>query len=148
MTLLAPHPMGVPAPAPTPISAPFWDGCRRLELRYQRCGNGHAVFSPAAACRACMSMELTWETSAGHGHVYSYTTVWRPPTPAFAVPYVAAIVELDEGYQMLANIVGCDHRSVRIGMPVLVEFHAISEERLLPYFAPMRDAEHVQPSVS
>lgn len=136
MTLLEPHPPGTPAPTPTVISAPFWEGCRRHELRYQRCGNGHAVFDPASRCRTCTSAVLTWKTSAGVGHVYSFTTIWRAPTSAFRPPYVAAIVELAEGYAMLANIVGCHHDEVAIGMPVAVEFHPISDAITLPYFSP------------
>jgi uncharacterized OB-fold protein len=134
--MLEPHPLGVPTPTPTEISTPFWDGCRRHELRYQRCDHGHVVFDPASRCRTCTSDVLTWETSAGVGHVYSYTTIWRAPTPAFRTPYVAAIVELEEGYCMLANIVGCNHDEVSIGMSVGVEFHPISDAVTLPYFSP------------
>jgi uncharacterized protein len=83
-----------------------------------------------------MSPDLAWETSAGNGSVYSYTTIWRPQTPEFATPYVVAVVQLDEGYSMIANVVGCDDAAVSVGMPVQVEFHPISNEITLPYFAP------------
>ena len=43
-------------------------------------------------------------SAPGLGEVYSWTTVWRPQTPAFSVPYVAVIVELDEGFWLLANM--------------------------------------------
>jgi uncharacterized OB-fold protein len=134
MTTLLPHPPGVPAPTPTPLSVPFWEGCERHELRFQRCVNGHPVFQPATLCRMCASAELAWETSAGVGRIYSFTTIWRPPDPTFAVPYVAAIVELDEGYRMLANIVGCDHTDVVVGARVRVEFHPLSDAITFPYF--------------
>ena len=49
--------------------------------------------------------------------------VWRPQTPAFGVPYVPAIVDLDEGWRGLSCIVGCEHDAVTVGMRVRVEFH-------------------------
>ena len=137
MTHLLPHPMGVPAPRPTSISKRFWEGCGRGELLFQRCGSGHIVFNPARRCRICLSDALTWERSAGTGHVYTWSLVWRPQTPEFRTPYAASIVALDEGYQMVANIIGCDHEDVRVGMRVAVEFHPISDGIVLPYFAPV-----------
>jgi uncharacterized OB-fold protein len=62
--------------------------------------------------------------------------VWRPQTPAFEVPYVVAIVDVDEGYQMMTNIVGCKPDDVRVGMRVEVEFRRMSDEITLPYFRP------------
>jgi uncharacterized protein len=137
VTVLQPHPPGIPVPRPTPVSAPFWDGCRRGELLYQRCEDCRVpVFNPAPACRRCLSSRLTWERSAGRGGVYSWSTVWRPQRPAFAVPYTAAIIDIDEGYQMLANIIGCIAEDITCGMRVAVEFHPIGEGFVLPYFSP------------
>ena len=68
--------------------------------------------------------------------VYSHTVVHRPPNPAFAVPYTVVIVELEEGFHMLSNLVDCEPGSVRIGMPVEVCFEKVSEEISLPRFRP------------
>jgi uncharacterized OB-fold protein len=139
MTLLRPHPEGIPAPVPSALSRPFWEGCQRGELLFQRCPNGHAIFIPAPICRQCLSADLKWERSAGKGHVYSWSVVWRPPSPKYQVPYAAAIVALDEGYAMIGNVIGCDHESVSAGLSVLVEFHPIGNGLYLPYFAPSGD---------
>ena len=136
--MLKPHPEGIPVPVPSLISQPFWDACNRGELVFQRCNNcGAAVFNPAPICRRCTSRDLTWTTSNGTGSVYSWTTIWRPQTPAFVVPYVAAIVDVDEGYQMVANIVECEAEDIFAGMPVGVEFHSIGSDMSLPYFHPL-----------
>lgn len=138
MTRLEPHRAGVPLPRPTVVSKPYWEGCARGELIYQRCGDCRAaIFAPAATCRRCLAKRLTWELSAGLGRIYSWSTVWRPQSPAFATPYVAAIVDLDEGYQMLANVVGCTPEEVSVGLRVAVEFHPIGEGFVLPYFSPV-----------
>ncbi|MFC9516533.1 Zn-ribbon domain-containing OB-fold protein [Nocardiaceae bacterium NPDC056970] len=136
-TVLAPQREGIPLPEPTVLSQPFWDGCVVGELRYQRCtACGRAEFDPNKLCRGCGADTLDWQVSAGRGTVYSYTEVTRPQTPAFTSPYVVVIVELDEGYHMVSNIIGCVPADVRIGLPVAVEFHEIEHGVVLPYFAP------------
>jgi uncharacterized OB-fold protein len=72
------------------------------------------------------------------GSVYSFTIVWRPQMPAFVVPYVPVIVTMDEGWDIMSSLVGCEPDDARIGMPVAVEFHPTSAGITLPYFAPAR----------
>ncbi len=137
MTMLHPHPVGVPAPNPSPESIPYWEGCRLGELRYQRCDAcGRPNFGPGLACRWCHSRELSWVAGSGLGAVYSWTIVWRPQTPAFPVPYAPAIVRLDDGYDILSALIGLDHTEITAGLPVAVEFHPLSEAITLPYFRP------------
>jgi len=135
---LVPQPAAIPAPTPSPLSQHYWDACARGELLFQRCGNcGKPNFDPALLCRHCGSRDLTWEQSAGNGTVYSWTVVWRPQQPSFVVPYAPAIVDMDEGYRMLANVVGCDVADLAVGMRVAVEFHPVSDGFAIPYFRPV-----------
>jgi hypothetical protein len=137
VTLLVPQTGEIPGPYPSELSQPYWDGCARGELLFQRCAScGRATHTPAMICAHCTSHELAWEASAGNSSVYSWTTVWRPQTPAFVVPYQPIIVDVDEGFQMLSNLIGCEHDAVHIGMRVTVEFHAIADGTMLPYFRP------------
>ena len=62
--------------------------------------------------------------------------MWRPQTPAFTVPYTAIIVDVDEGWQMLSNLVDCDDDAVHVGMRVEVVFHPLAGGPTLPYFRP------------
>jgi len=119
------------------VSQPFWDGCAAGELRFQRCGScATALFDPTLRCRACGGADLRWEASAGRGTVGSWSTVWRPQTPAFTVPYVVALVGLDEGCDLVSNLVGCDVADVRTGLRVHVVFHGVRDGVVLPYFRP------------
>ena len=138
MTLLTPQIGDIPKPYPTIISQRYWDGLRYGELLFQRCGACNGIsHTPAVVCAHCNARDqLTWERSAGTGTVYSWTTLWRPQTPAFAVPYTALIVDLDEGWHILSNLVGCEHDAVEIGMRVEVVFHPIDDQITLPYFTP------------
>jgi hypothetical protein len=72
---------------------------------------------------------VAWEQASGAGTVYAFSVVHRNDLPPFneRVPYVAAIVELDEGPRMMTNVVDCDVEDVRVGMAVQVTFWAIDD---------------------
>ncbi|MFI5953899.1 Zn-ribbon domain-containing OB-fold protein [Cryptosporangium sp. NPDC051539] len=121
-----------PLPRPTALSQPFWDGCLDGRLLVQRCANcARCFFIPSAFCPHCLDTRYEWIESSGLGHVVTCTVVWRPPTPAFEPPYVVAVVRLEEGYEMLTNIVGA---AAPIGSDVRVRFHRESDEITLPFF--------------
>lgn len=136
MTSDALRPQRGPVPhAGSHLSAPFWAGCRAGQLRYQRCAAcGLANFPPSEYCRQCLSGELSWEPGSGRGEIYSWTVVHRPVTAEFDPPYAPAIVTLDEGYQMLTNVVGVATADLKVGLRVRVEFHAVGPDVTLPYF--------------
>ena len=72
--------------------------------------------------------------SSGKGVIYSCTTVHRPQRREFDVPYTVAIVELEEGWHMLSNVIERPHEEIEIGMPVEVSFVKMSDEITLPMF--------------
>ena len=53
------------------------------------------------------------------------------------LPYVLAMVDLEEGIRMMTKIVRCDPESVHIGMDVEVVFEDITEQHALPLFKPV-----------
>jgi hypothetical protein len=75
---------------------------------------------------------------SGCGRVYSFTIVRRAMNPAFAedVPYVYAIVELEEGPRLMTNVVGCPPESVRVDMPVKAVYDRVTPEHTLLKFEP------------
>ena len=128
-----------PLPAPSAVSAPFWDGLKSGELRLQRCAEcQHYVFYPRSVCPHCLSERLDWITASGRGKVYSCTIVRRAMNPAFAedVPYVFAIVELAEGPRITTNIVNCAPDDVRVDMPVKATYDNVTPEMALLKFEP------------
>ena len=128
-----------PAPQPTELSRPFWDACRDHRLIVQQCGEcGTYVFIPQAFCPACLSTDLRWVESRGTGTIVTFTVVWRPQTPAFDVPYVVAVVRVDEGYEMVTNVVDADPDDVRIGAAVAVCFVDVDFNVTLPCFTLVR----------
>ncbi|MGD9995684.1 MAG: Zn-ribbon domain-containing OB-fold protein [Ilumatobacteraceae bacterium] len=126
-----------PLPRPTALSTPFWDACREHRLIVQRCTScATFVFVPQEFCPSCLGTGLEWVESNGVGTIVTFTVVWRPQTPAFDVPYVVAVVRLDEGYEMMTNIVDVEPDEVAIGAAVTVRFVELPGEVTLPCFAP------------
>lgn len=128
-----------PLPEITAESRPFWEGCRRHELLVQRCrACGARQHYPRSVCGSCWSDNLEWLPSAGRGTVYSFTVTHRTQARGFKdeLPYVLAWVELEEGVQMLTNLVGCDPATLTVGMPVRVTFEDVASEISIPRFTP------------
>ena len=126
-----------PRPLPGPDDAPFWDWCRRHELRLQRCDDcGTFRFHPRPRCPECRSAAATWTRVAGTGTVASFTVIHPPVLPAFAdrVPYNAVVIQLDEGPFMVSNLVGVDDADLTTGLPVEVTFVDLDDTLTLPQF--------------
>ena len=121
-------------------TAPYWEGCREGELRLQRCAACAGLqFYPRLLCSHCGARELTWAVASGNGRVRSFTIVRRAVSAAYEqdVPYVVALIELQEGPTMMSNVVGCDPEAVEIGMPVRVTFERWTDEISMPLFQPV-----------
>lgn len=128
-----------PLPKWTSWSRPFWEAARRHELVIQRCGACHqAVFFPKAFCPHCLGRGLGWERASGGGTIYSFTVVRNNPPSAFLhdVPFVIAIIELEEGVRLMSNVVQCDPETLRCGQAVEVMFEDVTTEVSLPKFRP------------
>ncbi|MCC5988548.1 MAG: Zn-ribbon domain-containing OB-fold protein [Pararhodobacter sp.] len=109
----------------TPETQGFWEGCAAGELRLQRCNDCSAwQFPPRAFCQTCRSNALSWEPVTGRGRLASFTEVHRAPLPEMreAVPYLLALVELEEGPMMMSNLVDTDASRLRLGMALEAVF--------------------------
>lgn len=113
-----------PLPGLNDLTRPFYDACARGELHLQRCNDCQAwVFYPRHWCTACYSPSLQWQAVSGEGELFSYSVVSYAPYPCYDdVPYVLATVRLQEGPQIMTNLIDCDPSQVRVGMAVRVTF--------------------------
>jgi uncharacterized OB-fold protein len=118
-------------------TAPYWDGCRRGELLFQRCqGCCEAVFHPRALCPYCLSDDLDWTASAGKGAIYSFTVQYVPLRPA-GEPYrprLLGIAALDEGFHMFAEFVAEAPATPAVGARLEVFFDPVADDLVLPKF--------------
>ena len=114
-----------------PIAAPFWDWCRRHELRLQRSrSSGRWIFPP----RPHYAGDFDWGPVCGRGRVFTFVVVRPPFLPALAhkVPFVIAVVELDEGPRLVGAILDCPIDEVKSGMAVEVVYEDLTERVTLP----------------
>ena len=100
---------------------------RHWRLRKQRyslvgevCGHCQAkVFPPRDICPECGEEAKTLYTFSGRGEVYSYTTVFEAPAGfQEGAPYTVAMVRLEEGPLVTAQLTDLQDKQVEIGMPV------------------------------
>jgi hypothetical protein len=129
-----------PKPRPAPESLPYWQAAKEHRLALPKCEDCDKFwFPPSRACPHCLSMNVSFQTVSGRGKVFSFVTFHRVYRPAFAqdVPYVVALVELEEGPRVLTNILGISHEDVRCEMPVEVVFDDYDDEISIPKFRPL-----------
>ena len=133
-----------PLPVEDADSAAFWAGCRNRELLFQRCSQCSTVRCPARPyCHNCQSRAFEMIKSSGKGLLYSWIVVRHPvPKEVYAadVPYLVALIDMDEGVRMASNIVGCKPDDVRAGMALQVVFEQVTPEITLPKFQPAESA--------
>lgn len=128
-----------PLPTVAGETKAFWDSCRRGQLVIQYCdGCDEYQWYPRGICADCWGESVRWVQSSGRGTVWTYTVTYQNRTPGFAemVPYVLALVELEEGVRMFTNIIDCNPRDVHIGMAVEVTFQTATPQLTIPYFKP------------
>ncbi|SMD22919.1 Zn-ribbon domain-containing OB-fold protein [Kibdelosporangium aridum] len=130
-----------PKPAPRGEEQIYFQAATENRLTYQTCDTcGSTVFYLRAVCPHCGSESLRLRDSAGVGKVYSYTVQHRAGHPYFAdrTPMTLALVDLDEGFRLLADLVDVDE--VAVGMPVEVVFHELDHDLTLPHFRRVKES--------
>lgn len=133
------HQKPLPNPLHRETSRPFWEAARRHELSLPRCRRCDRVFwYPREVCPHCLSSEIDWVAVSGRGRLHSYTVIHQPANPAFQpdVPYIYAMVELEEGPRLIANLVGCRPEEARIDLPLVAVYDDVTPEVTLVQFRP------------
>ena len=117
--------MVIPIPMLSEDNVAFWSGGRHGHLNIMHCSDcGWWWHPPSPRCPSCYADNVSAQSVSGRGRIYSYTINRRAWEPDLLVPYVIAVVELDEqsGLRLLTNVIDCDVEEVAIGLPVEVAF--------------------------
>lgn len=129
-------------------SRDFWDGARTHALVVGYCAGCRRYQHPSVVwCASCRN-EVVARSVSGDGHVVAVTVNHHRWTDWLELPYVVAIVTLDDapGVRLTTNIVACEPEDVVIGLSVRVRF----VERaglVVPAFAPRDDDRQVGSAV-
>jgi uncharacterized protein len=127
-------------PRPSSYSRPFWEATRAKKLLIQYCPRtGQYQFFPRPSSLFTGARDLEWREVSGRGEIFSYTVAHRGPGAFHGhEPYLIVTVTLDVGVNVIADLVHCGLDEVRIGMPVVPFWHALSNGTHLLLFEPDR----------
>jgi uncharacterized protein len=124
-------------------SAAFFDAAARGQLLVKKSAVSGTVLAPEARTDpTCGSSDLAPCAVSGDGTLVSWTVVHRPPLPLLAasVPYVSAIVELDEGPWLIVRLLADDPEQLHAGVRVQARFQRSGEAdeqgEVVPVFEP------------
>jgi len=118
-------------------SRPFWDAAREHRFLVARCGScGRAHHYPRPFCPFCWSGDVSWEDASGRATLYTYSTVYMNDLFPFKdkLPYIAAVVDLEEGPRVMTRLVDVKDTDLRIGMPLVVDYEQLTDEITAPVF--------------
>ena len=119
--MIGPYELGLTETSPE--TAGFWEGVASGELRIKRCANcGRHLHPRRIFCPQCSSHDLKWLTASGEGTVYTFSTLYRSPSPEFEAPYTNGIVQLAEGVHLFGRLIGKEPDQIAIGDMVTVGF--------------------------
>jgi uncharacterized OB-fold protein len=131
----------VPLPALDQENAAFWTAGQRGELLIHRCAHCRAwLHPPAPICRVCLSTAVSPERVSGRGDVLTYTVNRQQWVRDMPVPFVLAVVVLDEDprLRLTSRLVDVEPEDVGVGLRVEVVFEQV-EDVWLPLFRPAGD---------
>ncbi|BAK68179.1 hypothetical protein SLG_35040 [Sphingobium sp. SYK-6] len=123
-----------PLPVERSFSRPFWDATRerRLLLQYDRVAQAFQFYPRPTSIYTGRASTLEWREVSGEGSIFSYTIARRARPPFRGnEPFWLALVTLDEGVNVMANVIQCAPGQMQIGM------------RVLPHWAPLSDGRHL-----
>lgn len=117
-------------------NAYFFEGTANRELRIQKCNAcGVLRHPPGPACPDCGALDRGWVTAKGEGTVFSYVVHHAPQVPGKQLPLVIALVDLDEGVRMVAEVTGVPPegpQGLKIGERLVVDWNVVDDELTLP----------------
>ena len=116
----------------------FFESAERGALEAPYCNDcSEYYFYPRAFCPRCWSEDVEYRAVSGFGTIWSHTIVRfaHGAAQSWPVPYVVALVTLDEGIRLMGNVVDCPFDSVHAKMRVAIAYRQIGD-RVLPVWTP------------
>lgn len=126
-------------PVVTPENERYWHSARAHALELPYClGCEQSFYPPQHRCPRCLSDRIDWQPVGGRARVYSWIVMHQVYDPSFRdrAPYLVAVVKLDEGPQLVTNLVRCPPDAVRLGLAVRAVYEDVTDDIALVYFTP------------
>jgi uncharacterized OB-fold protein len=126
-------------------SRPFWDAAKERRFLIARCRScRHAHHYPRPFCPFCWSEDVEWADATGEATLYTYSTVYVNDLYPFRemVPYIAAVVDLEEGPRVMTRLVNVEAGDLRVGMSLVADFEVLTDDLTVPVFRPATVFRH------
>ena len=123
------------------FSRPFWEATRERKLLLQYCpATGRYQFYPRPVSLFTGCTDIEWREVSGRGEVFAYTVahVARPPF-AGHTPFLIATVTLDEGVNIVGDVINCSMEEIAVGMRVRPAWAPLPDGTNLLLFEPDHD---------
>ena len=136
------EPKKVSRPLPRPNiymkTGPFWEAAKERKLLLQYCADTKQYqWLPRPVSIFTGKRNLEWREASGKGTLYTWTNTLAPwPGHEDRLPYVCALVDLEEGVRVLANLINYDLSKLRDGLPVKLTWETLSQDFEYPVFEP------------
>ena len=103
---------------------------QRYRLEAGKCKQcGHISFPPRLVCPKCKSKNFETVQLSREGKILTFTIIRVGPDKfSKETPYVVAIIELNDGVRLTAQVADCDIDKVAIGDKVKLVFRKIQDE--------------------
>lgn len=112
----------------------FWEGAKAGELRIQKLPDGTLRHPPVPAIWQDKTEPVDYVVASGKGTVFSFVVHHAPKVPGRDLPFVVALVELEEGVRMLGELRGIAPGEVEVGLPVVADFEKLDDDTVLPFW--------------
>ena len=117
----------------------YWDAALEGVLLLAHCNScGRVHHYPRVQCPYCWSADLGTVPASGRATLYTYSTIYLNDLAPFKerLPYIAAVVDLEEGPRLMTNIVGCESSDLRIGMALVMQQQPLTDDLVATVFRP------------
>jgi uncharacterized OB-fold protein len=131
-----------PMPRPRSFSQPYWQATRerKILLQYDRRAGKYQFFPRATSIYSGRRGDLEWREASGKGEVFSFTVARRAREPFRGhEPFLVVLVTLDEGVNVMANVVNCSLDEIKIGLRMKPYWHELPDGMNLLMFEPDRE---------
>ncbi len=127
-----------PLPVMTELSRRFYEDAKQ-PTAYQKCRDCGEVIFFRSGPAPLHGPQPGLAGIFGQRENFLFTVTYDAAPPEFMphVPFVLAVVTLEEGFNILTNIEECDFDDIRCDMPVQVKFDPVTSEVTLPKFIPI-----------
>ncbi|QIX53696.1 hypothetical protein HFP48_29180 (plasmid) [Rhodococcus sp. DMU1] len=127
------------SPAPSPLGDEFYGHFVQEKLCLLRCNKCESwIHIPREMCARCGSFDLKWVECSGRAELFSWTETELAPLPILAddVPFVVALVQLEEGPRLVSRLVNVNDIELTPGLRLKVRFDQVDDDTALATFEP------------